>query len=128
MPTSRTPAAERLRSVGAFGLVGVGLSLTYRFTGWGLPCPWRMLTGTLCPLCGATHMGSDLLSLDFAAAWSHNAFVLSWGLILGLFAAFWAVEALGGPAVRRVRVLQRPAVWWAALGLTALAFTIVRNL
>ncbi|MCE1174291.1 MAG: DUF2752 domain-containing protein [Propionibacteriales bacterium] len=128
LPNSRSSAVERLRSVAAFSLVGAGLSLTYRLTGWGLPCPWRMLTGTLCPLCGATHMGSDLLTLDFAAAWSHNAFVLSWGLILAVFTAFWAVEAVGGPAVRRVKVLQRTNVWWAALGLTAVAFTVVRNL
>jgi hypothetical protein len=87
-----------------------------------------MLTGTLCPLCGATHMGSDLLSLDFVAAWSHNAFVFSWGVILAAFTVFWAVEALGGPAVRRVKFLQRTDVWWTALGVSAVVFTIVRNL
>lgn len=124
----RSAAARRLQSVGAFALVGVGLSLTYRITGWGLPCPWRMLTGTLCPLCGATHVGNDLLSLDVAAAWSHNAFVLAGGAVLAVLSILWAVEALGGPAVRLPRPLQSARLWWGVLGLAAVVFAVIRNL
>lgn len=126
--SSRQRATSRLLAVGAFGLFGAGLSLTYRITGWGLPCPWRSVTGTLCPLCGATHAGSELLSGNVAAAWSDNPFVLSVGAIVAVLTVFWAVEALGGPAARLPGLLRRPGLWWGALFVAAAAFTVVRNL
>ncbi|PKQ30825.1 MAG: hypothetical protein CVT62_11425 [Actinobacteria bacterium HGW-Actinobacteria-2] len=126
--SDRSSAVRRLQSVGSFALVGAGLSLAYRITGLGLPCPWRMLTGTLCPLCGATHVGNDLLSFDFAAAWSDNAFVLSGAAVLAVLSGFWAVEALGGPAVRLPGALRNARLWWGLLGLTAVVFAVVRNL
>ena len=37
-------------------------------TGLGLPCPFRMLTGWLCPGCGITTMFIELGRLNFEAA------------------------------------------------------------
>lgn len=91
-------------------------------------CPWRHLTGTLCPLCGATTMGSRLLVGDIAGAWASNPFVLVL-LGLGVLAVIaWTIEAAGGPALRPPRSLRSPALWWAGLGAAALAFAIWRNL
>ncbi len=126
--SSRQRASSRLVAVGAFGLFGVGLSLTYRITGWGFPCPWRSLTGTLCPLCGATHVGNDLLAGDIAAAWAANPFVLTTGAILAVLTVFWAVEALGGPTVRLPRAARESRLWWGMFVIAAAVFGVARNL
>lgn len=122
-------ARRALRSLAAFGAVGVGLSALAATTGLGVPCPWRELTGTLCPLCGGTHLGMALLRGDVAAAWTANPFVFTGLVVLAILAVLWLVEALGGPAVRPPRPLRsRPGTWWIALGAAALAFAVVRNL
>ena len=45
-------------------------------TGFGLPCPFRLVTGLSCPGCGVTRMLLHLLRLDFAAAFRSNAVLL----------------------------------------------------
>ncbi len=43
-----------------------------------LPCPFRSLTGLLCPGCGSQRAAHDLLHLRIGEAWEHNAaFVLA---------------------------------------------------
>lgn len=120
-------AARALRSAAWFGAAGLALSAVKLFTGIRIGCPWRALTGTLCPLCGATAMGSKLLAGDLAGAWTSNPFVLVL-LGLGLLAvAAWTIEVAGGPALRPPRALRSPALWWAVLGAAALVFMIWRN-
>jgi uncharacterized protein DUF2752 len=112
-----------------FGAAGLGLSVLAATTGLGIPCPWRSMTGTLCPLCGGTHLGMALLSGDLAGAWAANQFVLVGLAGLLLLGVLWAVEALGGPAVRPPRGLRgRPGLGWAAVALVAVAFAVWRNL
>jgi hypothetical protein len=132
MPLSSAPARSgataRLAAVGAFGAFGLGLSVVYRTTGFGLPCPWRLITGTLCPLCGATHLGNDLLTFDVVGAWGANAYVLTWGMILAGFTLAWAAQALTGRAVRLPGILGSPRLWWTSLLVSGLIFWVVRNL
>ncbi len=128
--TARAFDARRgLRSLGIFGAVGLGLSAVAATTGAGIACPWRALTGTLCPLCGGTHVGIALLHGDLTGAWLANPFVvvgLAGLIVLGLL---WTVEALGGPAVRPPRSLRgRPGLWWVVIGAIAVAFAVARNL
>lgn len=121
-------SAAALRSAALFGATGLALSAVKLTTGFGIGCPWRHLTGTLCPLCGATTMGTRLLVGDPAGAWAANPFVLA---LLGLGAlavTAWTVEAVGGPALRPPQALRSPALWWSLLGAAALAFTIWRNI
>lgn len=122
-------AARALRSLSNFGAVGAGLSVLAATTGVGLPCPWRAMTGTWCPLCGGTHVGVALLHGDLAAAWAANPFVLAGLGVLLVLGVLWLVEALGGPAVRPPRALRgRPGLWWAVIGLAGLVFAVWRNL
>ena len=121
-------AARALRSAAWFGAAGLALSVVKLTTGIGIGCPWRHLTGTLCPLCGATTMGTQLLTGDLAGAWASNPFVMVLLGLGGLAAVAWTVELAGGPALRPPPALRAPALWWSLLGGAALAFAIWRNL
>jgi hypothetical protein len=92
--------------VGAFFAGGLGLSALYATTGLGLPCPFRLLTGWDCPLCGGTRMGDALLHGDVPAAFGFNPLALLGLAILGVLGVVWAVEAVGGPAFRLPRPLS----------------------
>lgn len=121
-------AARALRSAAWLGAAGLTLSVVKAVTGLRIGCPWRALTGTLCPLCGATTMGTRLLVGDLHGAWASNQFVLVL-LGLGLLAVTaWTIELAGGPALRPPRALRSPALWWTVLGAAALAFAVWRNL
>lgn len=122
-------ASRALRALAIFGAVGLGLTALAATTGLGIPCPWRSATGTLCPLCGGTHVGLALLGGDVAGAWAANQFVVVGLVGLAVLGLLWAVEALGGRAVRPPRSLRgRPHRWWAALGVVAVLFALWRNL
>lgn len=56
--------------------VGFGYYLWLNFTHLGIPCPFRMITGWLCPGCGITHMLIALIQLDFHTAYFENPFLL----------------------------------------------------
>ncbi len=129
LPARDFDARHGLRSLTAFGGAGLGLSVVAATTGLGVPCPWRSLTGTLCPLCGGTHVGVALLHGDLAAAWAANQFVVVGLAGLVVLALLWTIEALGGPGVRPPRVLRgRPDRWWLAVGAIAVLFALWRNL
>jgi len=88
-------------------------------------CPYRALTGYLCPGCGGTRAARALLAGDWAAAWRYNAFAV---LLLAL-CAMWLVFAL----VRYARTRRfpefrpHPAVGYTLLAVAAL-FTVYRNI
>lgn len=117
-----------LQSAATFGAIGLSLSGMYAITGVGIPCPWRYLTHTLCPFCGATTLGAALLRGDLIAAWSANQFVFA--MLAGLAAAcvFWTVELLGGPALRLPPWLRDQRRWYLVLGTIAVLFAVLRNL
>ena len=122
-------AVTALRGLALFGAVGLGLSALAATAGIGVPCPWRTLTGTLCPFCGATHVGVALLRGDLAGAWASNPFVLTGLVVLTLLGALWTIEALGGPSVRAPKRLRWSSDrWWLLIGAAALGFAVWRNL
>ena len=56
--------------------IGFGYYLWLNFTHLGIPCPFRTITGWLCPGCGITHMLIALIHLDFYTAYLENPFLL----------------------------------------------------
>jgi hypothetical protein len=120
--------------VGAFFAGGLALSALYATTGLGLPCPFRLLTGWDCPLCGGTRMGDALLHGDVPAAFGFNPLALLGLALLGVLGVVWAVEAVGGPAFRLPRPLSErlrrvhPMRWLVIGLLVAVIYTIARNL
>jgi hypothetical protein len=128
------PATRAAGYVGAFFAGGLALSALYATTGLGLPCPFRLLTGWDCPLCGGTRMGEALLHGDVQAAFGFNPLALVGLVILAVLGVLWTVEATGGPAFRLPRPLSerlrrvRPMQWLVIGLLVAVIYTITRNL
>jgi hypothetical protein len=87
-------------------------------------CPFRFVTGLLCPACGGTRMAYDLMHGHFAQAWLDNRALLlaaPWALAL---LGRWVWEGLHGRSWQPR--LGRPAQA-LILGL-AVTWTVVRNL
>lgn len=59
-----------------------------KFTGAGVPCIFKSVTGYFCPGCGITRMAEALLKSDFESAYGYNGavFVLLpfWGAAYGI--------------------------------------------
>ncbi|MFF3909086.1 DUF2752 domain-containing protein [Streptomyces sp. NPDC001848] len=121
----RHPAAAPL-AVLAAGAAGAGyLYVTDPHEpGHLLPqCPFRLLTGLLCPACGGTRMVYDLMHGHFTEAWLDNrALLLASPYALALLGR-WAVEGLRG---RRWQPQLSTRAQVLVLGL-AVAWTVVRN-
>lgn len=126
--------ALALRPLAGFFAAGLGLSALYETTGIGVGCPFRLVTGWDCPLCGGTRMGSALLHGDVAVAFAFNPLALVVIAALGVVGALWAVEALGGPGVRPPVGLRRrlartaPSQRLAAFVAVGVVYTVLRNL
>ena len=120
--------------VGVFFAGGLALSALYATTGIGLLCPFRVLTGWACPLCGGTRMGGALLHGDVQAAFGYNPLAFVGLVILGVLGAVWTVEAAGGPAIRlpqplAERLRRIKPMQWLVVGLfVAVIYTVGRNL
>ncbi|MBQ0846926.1 DUF2752 domain-containing protein [Streptomyces sp. BH-SS-21] len=122
----RRPAAAPLAVLVA-GVVGAGYlyGTDPHEPGHVLPaCPFRFVTGLLCPACGGTRMTYDLMHGQFGAAWLDNrALLLASPFALALLAR-WMVEGLRG---RRWRPELSPRVQVLILSL-AVTWTVVRNI
>lgn len=123
-----------LTYVGGLTAGGLALSVLYATTGVGVPCPFRQLTGWECPLCGGTRMGAALLHGEVGVAYGFNPLALVALVLVGVLGVFWAMEALGGPAVRpparwRAAARRVGSPRWLAAGLAvAVVYTVLRNL
>lgn len=86
-------------------------------------CPFRYVTGLLCPACGGTRMVYDLMHGHFAQAWLDNRMLLLASPFALALLGKWTVEGLRG---RRwhPRLTRRTQ---ALVLLVAVAWTVVRN-
>ena len=123
-------AREALVQVGAVGLVGLGVAGVHLVTGLGVPCPFRALTGWLCPFCGGTHMAEALLRGDVLAAWLANPLALIVSALIGIRSAGLVVELVRSPSAPARRWLpafcRRHA--FAAIVVVSVSYVLVRNL
>ena len=123
-----------LKWIGGFFAYGLGMTALYASTGVGLPCPFRMITGWNCPLCGGTRMGDALLHLDIGAAFGYNPMALVGLVAVATLGVLWTVQLAGGPAVRLPKLVRdrlaavRPMTWLAAGVIGMVGYTILRNL
>lgn len=90
-----------------------------------LPCPFRLLTGLLCPFCGGTRLAYDLMHGDVVTAFHDNAALLVLGVpALAYVLVRWLVAGVRGrhlPLKLTARgnavVLGTAAVWMVARNL-----------
>jgi hypothetical protein len=95
--------------------------MPYGSISFGVPCPFRTITGLDCPLCGATRATFALLRGDVLTALNFNALYVTALPVVLVIAGFWLVRGA------RPRWLEDPRVMWGLLAV-ALAFAVVRNL
>ena len=112
----------------AWWSIGIGLafSLAHIYlhdpeNGGFLSCPFRALTGLLCPGCGSQRAVHDLMHLRVPEAFAHNALLVTCIPLLGLQWGFSRVFPHAKPLTNRNWVVYS----WAAL---AIGWGIVRNL
>ncbi len=55
--------------------IGFIYAIFYLITGFGIPCPFKAVTGLYCPGCGISRMFMHMLRFDFPAAFSSNCVV-----------------------------------------------------
>lgn len=110
---------------GALLAAGLAYALWGIRTGLVLPCPFRLITGLLCPGCGVTRLCLALLRGDLAGAWQADP-----ALLLLLPALVLLAIRLSVRYVREGEAM--PQGWervlvWVLLALL-LAWGVVRNL
>jgi len=120
---------ERILIVSASAaLVAVAVGVLRVFnpaTAWFFPpCPFRALTGYLCPGCGTLRALHQLLNGHVAAAFRLNPLMMMLLPCVGYAGASDALEAVFGRGLPRVFI--RPAYIWLLLAIIIL-FWIVRN-
>ena len=84
-----------LREIGWILVMGFAYAIWFSFTGIGIPCPIRAVTGYRCPGCGITHCAVDLLHGRVRDAYESNQFVFilaPFGLLYGLWKAIRYIQ------------------------------------
>lgn len=114
-----------LTRVGALLAAGLGYALWARLTGLAVPCPFRTVTGWLCPGCGTTRMCLALLRWDWAAAWSANPVLLLMLPVLALLSIRLSVRYVREGTV--IGSKWENALIWAMAALLVV-WGVVRNL
>ncbi|BCK69576.1 DUF2752 domain-containing protein [Streptomyces platensis] len=90
-----------------------------------IPCPFKWITGLLCPLCGGTRMAYDLMHGEVVTAFHDNAVLLTLGGPVVAYAVVrWLVAGLRGREYRPRLSGRGNAV---VLGIAA-AWMLARNL
>lgn len=88
------------------------------------PCPFRALTGYLCPGCGSLRALHQLLIGHFSRAFALNPFAVTSLPFLAYGAASYTRFVLRGKYLPRMFV---PGAWINALAASIVLFGIVRN-
>ncbi len=123
-------ARQALIRVGSTAAVGGAIGGFYLVTGWGIPCPFRAVTGWLCPFCGGTHLAAALLRGDVVSAWGANPLLLIVALMVGVRTVGWLVEYVRTPAAASLRWLPVTwsRQWFGVVAVVSVAYVLVRNL
>ncbi|MGW2043970.1 DUF2752 domain-containing protein [Streptomyces sp. NPDC001858] len=121
----RHPAAGPLAGLaaGAVGAAYLYVTDPHESGHWLPQCPFRLVTGLLCPACGGTRMAYDLMHGHFTEAWLDNRVLLLTAPYPLALLARWMWEGLHG---RRWRPRLGPKALTVVLGI-AVTWTVARN-
>ena len=119
---------ERRRRLLTSGGTALALGLSYavwvRLTGLAIPCPFRTVTGWLCPGCGVTRLCLALLRRDWRSAWNANPVLLLMLPVLAVLGAHLAVRYVREGSTAGPK--WESALMWAMAALLAV-WGVVRN-
>ena len=120
---------QRIRNVVlvflGIGLLAVGYALFFKLTGFGLPCPFHVLTGLYCPGCGNSRALHALLHLHPTEALRYN-YLMPLEVAYILYVMYCTVRQYLQTGVYRL-VIGLEIVGWVFLGVL-LVWWVVRNL
>ena len=117
---------RRLWAVGgALPAAGLGYAGWVRLTGLAVPCPFRTVTGWLCPGCGVTRLCLALLRWDWAAAWNANPVLLLMLPVLALLGVRLAIRYVREGTTAGPK--WESALLWT-MTVLLIAWGVVRNL
>lgn len=118
-------AKRLLREVGWILVMGTAYAIWFSFTGIGIPCPIRAVTGYRCPGCGITHCAVNLLHGRVREAFEANQFVFilaPFGLIYGIWRAVCYIR----DGSEEISIPE--TIVFAILFILAIAFAFYRNI
>lgn len=106
-----------------------GAAVLYRWNpataGFYPICPFFALTGWYCPGCGSLRALHQLLHGNLGAAFDLNPLLV---MALPLVVCEIAARLLGRPGLRTLSSASMPALWVRAVGITLVAFGVLRNI
>ena len=106
-------------------IIGIAYFIFIKIVGKGFPCVLHSLTGLHCPGCGISRMFISLASLDFKAAFSYNAYVMTVGPIAAVFILkHYIIYVLKGN--KKIGKLENALLIIALI--LAIVFGIIRNI
>ena len=96
--------------------------LIYKFTGFGIPCLFNLITGLKCPGCGNTRAIDAILSGEFSTSLSYNYLMPLEVLYIVYTAVIVAVRYIrtgvikleNGPDAMNYAFLAVLLIWWVA--------------
>ena len=118
-------AKRLLREIGWILVMGTAYAIWFSFTGIGIPCPIRAVTGYRCPGCGITHCAVNLLHGRVREAFEANQFVFilaPFGLIYGIWRAVRYIR----DGSEEISITE--TIVFAILFILAIAFAFYRNI
>ena len=118
----KTLVKNVLRNVAIILGVGIVYYFFIKFSPITPVCPFRKITGFLCPICGISHMCVSILHGHFADAFQANQLLFTtWPLIAAqlIYNSYLNISKKERPVWNRVLVY----IYCAA----AVVFTVVRN-
>lgn len=107
------------------GLLTTGYTLFFHLTGFGLPCPFHILTGLYCPGCGNSRALLALFSLHPAEALRYN-YLMPLEVLYILYVVHCTAKQYLQTGVYRL-VIGSEVIGWVFIGIL-LVWWIVRNL
>ena len=108
-----------------FLALGLAYYLYVRFTGYGIPCVFQVITHKYCPGCGASRMMVSLIHGDILAAAQYNLLLL---VLLPFGLVYGTIKSIQYIRYGEFRTSKFDSIMWIILFALAIIFSVMRNL
>ncbi len=107
----------------------LGLGILYfifvSITGLYIPCPFRLVTGYLCPGCGISHYFVHMAHLEFSEAFRANPYIF---VFIPIAIPYWLFKTHQYIKTGETKYSKIEIVFIAVALVSAIAFGIIRNI